>query len=183
MRDLSGTKAHFHKGDITRPTDLPDRFFDVVYSSQTIEHISDLTGAFGEMHRLLKPGGLMIHAYDPYFHPMGGHSLGVLDAPYGHVRLSEGDVERYIRTFRPHEADDCIAWIRSSLNRTHCQSFVQREAQLAGFAIPLWRSIWVGDATRQLLDPPTCYDAMRHNPNIAIEDLLVKGVFFAATAI
>ena len=30
----------------------------------------------------------MIHSYDPYFHPSGGHAIGILDSPWGHLRLT-----------------------------------------------------------------------------------------------
>ena len=43
-----------------------------------------MDGALKEMNRLIIPGGLMIHSYDPYFHPSGGHAIGILDSPWGH---------------------------------------------------------------------------------------------------
>ncbi len=35
----------------------PDDSFDLVLTSETLEHVPDLRGALGEIHRVLKPGG------------------------------------------------------------------------------------------------------------------------------
>lgn len=42
--------------DLTRLT-YPDRAFDLVLTSETLEHVPDLDQALGELHRVLKPGG------------------------------------------------------------------------------------------------------------------------------
>lgn len=43
--------------------DLPfeDNSFNVIFSSNVLEHVEDLDSAFSEMKRVLKPGGIMIH--------------------------------------------------------------------------------------------------------------------------
>lgn len=45
--------------DITR-SKIADESFDLILCSEVIEHISDCDRAFREMHRLLKPGGVLI---------------------------------------------------------------------------------------------------------------------------
>lgn len=40
---------------------FPDRSFDVVYSSNVLEHIADPTGLYAEMRRVLRPEGRGIH--------------------------------------------------------------------------------------------------------------------------
>ena len=42
---------------------FPDASFDKIYSAHTIEHIPDLTKAFKEMARVLKPGGRIVLIY------------------------------------------------------------------------------------------------------------------------
>ncbi len=40
---------------------FPDGTFDIVFSSNVLEHVANLDGMMKEMHRVLKPGGLAIH--------------------------------------------------------------------------------------------------------------------------
>ena len=44
-------------------TDFPDDSFTRIVSSHTIEHIRDLRGAFAEMSRILRPGGVVVLHY------------------------------------------------------------------------------------------------------------------------
>ena len=66
---------------------FPTATFDRVVSMHTIEHIPDLKGAFGEMARVLKPGGRMVHVYP--WEPIRGYSAapGALLA-YGNIRMA-----------------------------------------------------------------------------------------------
>lgn len=52
-------------GPLDVPYKLPfdDGFFDVVLSTQVIEHVRDLDGFFGEAARVLKGGGIMANIY------------------------------------------------------------------------------------------------------------------------
>jgi SAM-dependent methyltransferase len=50
--------------------------FDFVFSKDAFEHILDLTGVVGHIHRLLKPGGRLILGTSPlYFSAFGDHDL------------------------------------------------------------------------------------------------------------
>lgn len=40
---------------------FPDRSFDVVFSSNVLEHVDDLKGLLNDAVRVLKPGGIMVH--------------------------------------------------------------------------------------------------------------------------
>ncbi|HKD86119.1 MAG TPA: class I SAM-dependent methyltransferase [Terriglobales bacterium] len=56
-------------GDLTR-TPFTDGFFDAITCLSVIEHGVPLAGYFREMHRLLKPGGLLITSTDYYPTPI-----------------------------------------------------------------------------------------------------------------
>lgn len=56
-------------GDITR-TGFPDCFFDAATCMSVIEHGVPLEAYFREMHRLLRPGGLLITSTDYYPAPI-----------------------------------------------------------------------------------------------------------------
>lgn len=180
IAELMQSKVHFHVGDITGQTELPSDYFDIVYSSSVIEHLSDLELAFIEINRLLKPGGVSLHSYDPFFHPAGGHSLGTLDSAWGHVRLSKQELLEYIRVLRPHEAVAAIPWVSSALFPEHNQSRVQMAIAAAGLLLREWKTSWVDDAVASRLTDEIVRDALRVHPGISVSDLLAKRVSFIA---
>ena len=51
-----GDRAEFHQLDALR-TGFPDESFDVVWAVESLMHIEDRDAFFGEMRRLLRPGG------------------------------------------------------------------------------------------------------------------------------
>jgi 2-polyprenyl-6-hydroxyphenyl methylase/3-demethylubiquinone-9 3-methyltransferase len=51
---------------------------DLVFANTVTEHISDLTGAFRDIRRALRPGGLFFSNHDNYFQPVGSHDHGFL---------------------------------------------------------------------------------------------------------
>lgn len=180
IAEMIGSNVQFHVGDVTKQTDLPEEYFHVVFSSSVIEHIADLPAAFKEIKRLLKPGGITMHSYDPYFHPAGGHSLGILDTPWGHVRLSKDEVLDYIRTMRPHEAPVAVPWVQNALYPEHTQTQVQRALCGAGLNLREWKTAFVSkEFSRQLTDEIVT-DALRSNPGLCVQELLTRNVSFIA---
>ncbi len=176
----AGAKASYLVGDITRETPVTAGSLSLVYSLSVLEHISDLPAAFREMARLVRPGGLMVHRYDPYFHVRGGHSAGVLDSPWAHMRLSPEDVETYIRAQRPHEAEAVIPWIRGALNRRHTFAHVAGALAAAGFSLIKVEKTPVDRAYGFFPERETVHDCLRINPGIAPDDLLASAVTIVA---
>jgi SAM-dependent methyltransferase len=43
--------------------DFTDSSFDLVVNNQVLEHVADLDAALGEIHRVLKPGGLVLSLF------------------------------------------------------------------------------------------------------------------------
>lgn len=70
---------------------LKNDLVDVIYSSAVLEHIKNPNLAFKEMYRILTPGGLSIHCWNPYTSlTMGAHDIGIpFYYPWPHLRLSE----------------------------------------------------------------------------------------------
>jgi SAM-dependent methyltransferase len=87
------TPDHFRgvlRGDATRlPFD--DACFDVVVTSEVLEHIQDDVSAIAEMVRVLKPGGLFAATVPSWFPEMVNWRLSsdyhAPAAPGGHVRI------------------------------------------------------------------------------------------------
>jgi SAM-dependent methyltransferase len=105
----------FVEDDITTST-LEPGTFDAIVSFEVLEHV-DAHRAFASMARLLRPGGIGYHDYNPFFALNGGHALCTLDFPWGHARLDADDVERYLNEVRPAEAAQTLRFYRENLNR------------------------------------------------------------------
>ena len=68
---------------------MPDKVFDVVFSSEVLEHVFDVAGTLTEYHRLLDDGGKLVlttpyhgvaknvaialKGYERHYHPYHGH--------------------------------------------------------------------------------------------------------------
>ena len=117
-----------------------DNTFDLIYSTSVLEHVRDLVGAFVEMARVLKPGGMMIHEADPYFSPKGGHSSCTLDFPWGHARLHPTEFRRYIQEFRPFEYDHTVKMYDSLFNNPRLSlNQIEQAIGRAGLSILSWK--------------------------------------------
>lgn len=180
LKTQTGSHVSFHHGDITQETAFPASHFDVIYSASVLEHIQRIPEAFREMHRLLKPGGLIIHKYHPFFCPSGGHVLGILDAPWGHCRLSEQDYLRYIHQYRPYEAESAEAWIGGALTRAYPIAAMQRAVSEAHFDIALWRETDIPEAQLADLTPDITRECFRVNPHIGLSDLISESILLVA---
>ena len=77
---MQGTDIHFHQMSADK-LDFPDSSFDVVFSSMFLHEISGQTAeaVFKEAHRVLRPGGLMLHMELPPNAQMGAFEGFYLD--------------------------------------------------------------------------------------------------------
>lgn len=180
IAELAQSKATFLMGDITQETSIDSGSLDLIYTLSVLEHIQNIPAAFDEMYRILKPGGIMYHRYDPYFHIKGGHPPCMLDSPWAHMRMNDQDIERYIQEFRPHEAESTIPWIQSALNRKHTQNHVQKAISKSGFKIYWWHNQEVSVDHKKLLTPDIIADSLAENTDVSLTDLLNYAVTFIA---
>jgi SAM-dependent methyltransferase len=171
--------VRFVRGDITKPTDFPEGKFDIVVSSSVLEHIQNLPAAFDEMYRILRTGGLMIHQYNPFFCPNGGHALGTLDCPWGHVRLSKKEVCRYILQERSYEVEPALQWIEHDLNRVRI-SEMQAMLVEAGFEIAFWQQHAAPNTQLAQLARRVINECFATYPGLSMDDLVTANVSFAA---
>ncbi len=58
--------------DLNEKLPINDEEFDAVYADQVLEHIENLIGLMYEIHRILKPGGILL-AHVPYFRSSWAH--------------------------------------------------------------------------------------------------------------
>lgn len=179
IRELAGAEAELLHGDIVEGTPFEDGSFDMIFSGSVLEHLQDLDAAFQEMNRLLKPGGLIVHSYGPFFGEQGGHALGIPDCPWGHVRMPLDEYKEYIRTERPYEADIAISWLEEGMNYASIAE-MQRCVVRNGFDLLLWEQLGAKSASASRLTPEVMRDCFAAYPKLAVTDLLGDGAFFVA---
>jgi SAM-dependent methyltransferase len=61
-----------------------DNTFDVVLSDQVFEHVKDQVPVFRELHRVMKPGGVAIHAIPGRYRPIEGHVYVPFSSVFAH---------------------------------------------------------------------------------------------------
>lgn len=74
----------------TTPTTipLPDNSVDVVYTIDTVEHLSQPKELFREVFRVMKPGGEFLIHFNPWLNPHGSHLEDIITFPWPHVFFS-----------------------------------------------------------------------------------------------
>jgi SAM-dependent methyltransferase len=67
---------------------VPDSSVDVVYTIDTIEHLSQPHDIFMDVFRILKPGGKFLIHFGPWYNPNGAHLEDIIPFPWPHVMFS-----------------------------------------------------------------------------------------------
>lgn len=69
-----------------------DDSFDVAYTFDAFEHFSSPDAVIKEIHRVLRPGGLLYASFGPLYNsPHGAHQFLSIDVPYCHLLFREED--------------------------------------------------------------------------------------------
>ena len=163
------SKVVFVEDDITNSA-LQEESFDILCSWETLEHITDIENAFSNMRRILKPGGIAFHEYNPFYSLNGGHSLCTLDFPWGHCRLDEKDFLRYITEIRPDELGLASSFYLNSLNRmtiNNLRTYSSNAGLKIVALIPFVKKAHLNVYTWQALK-----DTSRHYPTTEVVDLV-----------
>jgi hypothetical protein len=100
----------------------------------------------------------------------GGHVLCTFDFPWGHVRLSDADVDAYLKQYRPQEYDHAIRHYRRFLNRMTLAD-ARSAAESAGLQL-VHQTAWLNrQQFEDELEARYVEDARRHYPTITFEDM------------
>jgi len=113
---LARLPIRFQVADATKLALATDSF-DLVISGSVLEHVKPLDKALAEMARVLRPGGLMFHAIDPFYWLRGCHKAAMVDIPWAHARLSASEVYRFVRAYEGEERAAAVVGTLDSLNQ------------------------------------------------------------------
>lgn len=169
-------KIEFVEDNITKSS-LSSECFDLVCSWEVLEHVTSPEKLFAQLYRLLKPGGITFHEFNPFFAINGGHSHCTLDFFWGHVLLNEHDFERYVKELRPHESTSALTIFRNSLNRMTLHD-LKKYSEENGFEI-LSLIPWPEKSHLELLTDRTFRIAKELYPTLTAEDLISPFVWVA----
>ena len=155
--------------------------FDIIFSWETFEHITNPKEALKRIHRALKPGGISFHNYNPFFCISGGHSMCTLDYPFAHTFLTNEDFKNYVNTIIPDSspekyADLSYEFFTKNLNRmtqNDLREYLENENfnVLDFIAMPDFNVL-------QNIDESTLTLAKQLYPNLTLNDLLCSNVYF-----
>lgn len=167
-------KVYFVDDDICS-SDIDSGSADIILSWEVVEHLARPESAFKHMFRLLKPGGIAFHEYNPFYSIDGGHSLCTLDFPWGHARLSAEEFKRYVGEFRQEESEIAVAFFEKNLNRLTLKD-TEKCAKENGFEvvahIPWPKKSHLDKLTGEILS-----EVVRRYPTAQIIDLISPRVW------
>ena len=174
LLELSKATSVVFKEDDICMSSLPSNTFDVIFSFDVLEHLSDPKSAFFHIQRILNPGGIAIHRYNPFFSINGGHSACTLDFLWGHVRLNSEDFVKYLEQIRPQELEYAKAFYFHGLNRMSL-SDMKVFSDEAGLEV--LGSLQFGkEQTMRMLNHNIWEECQANYKNICLEDLVSSKV-------
>lgn len=162
-------KVNFESDSITN-SKFADESFDLIVSNTVLEHIDDIDKAFAEMKRILKPGGVCYHFYNPFFSYNGGHTICTTDHPWGHCIMTEQEYNRYSDTVYPQYTEQSKAFFKNDLNKKSLQEFGDSIAKANFSKVHFMKE--TNFNLYNLLLPDTLNNVSKIYPHITIEDLL-----------
>jgi len=86
---------------------FPDESFDLIETRAVLEHVGNMAAAAKEMARVLRRGGVAVHAFGPlYFSAGGDHCIGAYGSKhvYDHLLLDEKEYQQRLRDEAAFEA-------------------------------------------------------------------------------
>ena len=67
---------------------LPSSSVDIVYTIDTIEHLSKPKEILSDVYRVLRPGGVFLVHFNPWLNPHGSHLEDIITFPWAHAVFS-----------------------------------------------------------------------------------------------
>ncbi len=149
---------------------FPSNYFDIICSWDVLEHLSNPETAFQNISRILKPGGIVIQEYNPFFSLNGGHSLCTLDFLWGHIRLNQEDFLKYLSEYRPSEKEKAGSFYIDGLNRMTISDLKEYSEKSNLIIESLFR--FTKEQHLRMLDKEILDQCLKIYPNIQASDLV-----------
>ena len=168
--------------DVTR-LDFPDACFDVAYSLNVFEHINDLKGAYRELRRVLKLGGMLYLHSSPIWTSYRGHHFNHWDSdyvdlipPWGHLYLGKNRLFKDIAQKKGSAvAVEAMTHIYKSnyLNRASISDH-KRYVRESGFKVVKLTEVTAFES----IEPPSAeyVQKVAHSTGLSPEELMVDGL-------
>jgi SAM-dependent methyltransferase len=113
---------------------LPEASVDVVYTIDTVEHLSQPEEIFLECHRVLRPGGICLIHFYPWMSPWGSHLEDIIEFPWSHAIFSMDtllsvaaylyDSDEYVPAFYWFDPETGVRRKNPYTDREHWQEFL-----------------------------------------------------------
>jgi SAM-dependent methyltransferase len=108
-RAFSDRRVTYHRRRIEE-SGLPSNYFDLVFSTATMEHVENIEAAFGEMVRVTRPDGAIFSLASPLWNSPYGHHMGCFHGhPWVHLVFSRDQIVAYAREHLRLRGDQIIA--------------------------------------------------------------------------
>jgi SAM-dependent methyltransferase len=131
-----------------------DAVFDVVWSRAALEHLVPLDRALGEIARVVRPGGIVHHAIDPYFWARGCHAKAVVDLPWAHARLTTDDFRRFVEVYDSRGRAERKVHSLSTLNQLTVGQWREALVRDGAFEVLRWAEFRSPFCERYVSDHP-----------------------------
>lgn len=133
------SRTDFQCGDFVTEFQ-PSAQFDIVFSLDAFEHVTDSLGCLRKAHQVLRPGGLLATLFGPlWYSPNGGHMGGFTPIPWVHLLFPERAVLKVREEkYRPDQPAERYEDIPGHLSRMTVARF-RAAALAAGFRLRLLR--------------------------------------------
>lgn len=126
-------KSYFpvRRGDC-RHLEFDNESFDIIFSSNVLEHVVDLPIGLREMKRVLKPGGIMIHTMPTPFNTILtmltqpiGYFLGIFTLIEYAAKLMSSIILSKKHSFAEQESQNCSVPQTKPLQRRHLVAIIK----------------------------------------------------------
>jgi SAM-dependent methyltransferase len=94
---LRDDRTHLVCADITEKNPFEENFFDRIISFSVFEHVGHPFRALGELHTILKPGGLAYISANLYRSSVASHLYRDIFFPYPHLLFSDDVFKEFYR--------------------------------------------------------------------------------------